>query len=183
MKLIIVHIQGCELFRILLLLKNVFIVEMNSFVLTLHSPEETRKFGVKLGQIALPGDVICLDGDLGAGKTTLTQAIAEGLQVPDECYVTSPSFAIFHEYAGRMPLYHIDFYRLSSVEEVEELGLEEFFYGSGLTVIEWPERAEQLIPSSRLYLNMKVAGEESRRIKCDPGTGEWQERINKITFI
>ena len=103
----------------------------------LTSRADTEKFGILLGMAASPGDVICLDGDLGAGKTTLTQGIAKGLEVPEGCYVTSPSFAILHEYSGRIPLYHMDFYRLTGSAEIEDLGFEEYFYMSGLTVIEW----------------------------------------------
>ena len=108
---------------------------------TLNSLVETEAFGHRLGQLAEAGDVICLDGDLGAGKTAMTQAIARGLGVPASCYVTSPSFAIFHEYPGRLPLYHFDFYRLRGSDDVEDLGFEEFFYLSGCTVIEWSVRA------------------------------------------
>jgi tRNA threonylcarbamoyladenosine biosynthesis protein TsaE len=82
---------------------------------------DTLALGRLLGQSARPGDVICLDGDLGAGKTTLTQAIALGLEVPVNDYVTSPSFAILHEYQGRIPLYHMDFYRLTGAADVQDL--------------------------------------------------------------
>lgn len=150
---------------------------MEKIIIQLGSLKETQQFGIQLGQSALPGDIICLDGDLGAGKTTLTQAIAIGLQVPEECYVTSPTFAIFHEYPGRIPLYHMDFYRLGSVEEVEDLGFEEYFYQKGLTVVEWPDRAKYLIPDSRLYLTIRIKGEEGRSIECDFGTSDWDERI------
>ena len=154
---------------------------MEKFIIHLHSLEETKQFGIQLGISSLPGDVICLDGDLGAGKTTLTQAIAVGLQVPEDCYVTSPTFAIFQEYPGRLPLYHMDFYRLGSVEEVEDLGFEEYFCQSGLTVIEWPDRAEYLIPESRLYLTIRITGEKGRRIECDFGTSDWEKRMREFT--
>ena len=101
---------------------------MDECRIELKSLEEHCCLGRLLGELALPGDVICLDGDLGAGKTTLTQAIARGLDVPNTCYVTSPSFAIFHEYPGRIPLYHMDFYRLQDSLEIVELGFEEYFY-------------------------------------------------------
>ena len=115
---------------------------------------DTERLGFLLGQSAVPGDVICLDGDLGAGKTTLSQAIARGLGVPADCYVTSPSFAMLHEYEGRIPMYHMDFYRLHDEVEVLDLGFDEYFYLAGLTVIEWSRRAEPILPKERLSLEL-----------------------------
>lgn len=137
---------------------------------------DTLAFGRLLGQAARPGDVICLDGDLGAGKTTLTQAIARGLEVPADEYVTSPSFAILHEYQGRMPLYHMDFYRLTDAADIEDLGLDEYLFLSGLAVLEWCERAGDLVPATRLKITMTTLPDESRLLTCDPGVGSWQER-------
>ncbi len=151
---------------------------MNSSAQTmvLKTVADTLAFGRFLGQIAQPGDVICLDGDLGAGKTTLTQAIASGLEVPPEEYVTSPSFAILHEYQGRMPLYHMDFYRLSDASEIADLGLDEYFSLSGLTVLEWCQRASGLVPPSRLSLTLIIGPDDSRLVVCDPDIGSWQGR-------
>lgn len=137
---------------------------------------DTLALGRFLGQSALPGDVICLDGDLGAGKTTLTQAIAEGLGVPAKDYVTSPSFAIFHEYQGRIPLYHMDFYRLTGVADIVDMGLDEYFFLSGLTVLEWAERAGDLVPATRLKINLTIGPDDSRLLTCDLGVGTWKER-------
>ena len=150
---------------------------MSGCVLYLHNLQETSRFARQLAKLSKPGDVICLDGDLGAGKTALTQQIAKGLGVPDSCYVTSPSFAILQEYPGRIPLYHMDFYRLADEIEVEDLGFEEFFYLSGLTVIEWSVRAGSLIPKSRLLLKMTIEHDLTRRVEIDFGNGDWQERI------
>lgn len=145
-------------------------------LIVLKTLDDTLAFGRFLGQLAQPGDVICLDGDLGAGKTTLTQAIAAGLGVPAEEYVTSPSFAIFHEYQGRLPLYHMDFYRLTDAAEVADLGLDEYFSLSGLTVLEWCERAEGLVPATRLKLTLTLESDGARLVSCDFGGGSWQER-------
>lgn len=139
----------------------------------------TEKFARLLARLVLPGDVICLNGDLGAGKTALTQQIARGLEVPESCYVTSPSFAILQEYPGRIPLYHMDFYRLADETEVEDLGFDEYFYLSGLTVIEWSERAVALIPESRLLLTMTIEMDLSRRVDVDFGKGSWGERLSR----
>ena len=148
---------------------------------TLRNLEETSSFGYCLARLAVPGDVICLSGDLGAGKTTFTQEIAKGLEVPASCYVTSPTFAILQEYPGRMPLYHMDFYRLSDETEVEDLGFEEFFYLSGLTVIEWPERAGALVPDFRLLLKLTIEDDLTRKLEIDFGQGSWEERL--VSFL
>lgn len=137
---------------------------MKSVSLTLKSLSETEAFGELLGQNVRAGDIICLDGDLGAGKTTLTQAIARGMQVPEHCYVTSPSFAIMHEYPGRLPLYHMDFYRLEDAGEVEDLGFDEYFYGSGVTVIEWSNRAIEILPDERLCLYIEIKDVDQRNV-------------------
>jgi tRNA threonylcarbamoyladenosine biosynthesis protein TsaE len=152
---------------------------MGMSTIYLKSLVETVRFGEKLGELALPGDMICLEGDLGAGKTTLTQAIARGLRVPDSCYVTSPSFAILHEYPGRIPLYHMDFYRLHDVSEIEDLGFEEYFYLLGLTVIEWPERAGDLLPANRLRLRIENSGECSRSVHY-AYSSLWDERMASL---
>lgn len=153
---------------------------MANCTLYLHDLAETSAFGHHLAKCAKPGDVICLDGDLGAGKTALTQEIAKGLQVPDSCYVTSPTFSILHEYPGTLPLYHMDFYRLADETEVADLGFEEIFYLSGLTVIEWPVRAGSLIPDSRLLLKMTIEDNLTRRVEIDFGTGDWQARLTSF---
>ena len=145
--------------------------------ISLKNLKETTAFGHLLARLALPGDVICLSGDLGAGKTALTQEIAKGLEVPSSCYVTSPTYSILQEYPGRMPLYHMDFYRLSDETEVEDLGFEEFFYLSGLTVIEWSERAGALIPDFRLLLKMTIEDDLARKVEFDFGLGSWEKRL------
>jgi len=155
---------------------------MLSSVVILHDLQETSAFARVLARLALPGDVICLSGDLGAGKTALTQQIAKGLGVPESCYVTSPTFSILQEYPGDIPLYHMDFYRLSDETEVEDLGFEEYFYMSGLTVIEWSERAGALIPGSRLLLKMTILEDLSRKVEIDFGNGCWQERLQNFCY-
>jgi len=153
---------------------------MGTYLITLRTLEETENFGLALGREARPGDVLCLDGDLGAGKTALTQAIARGLEVPADCYVTSPSFAIMHEYPGRLPLYHMDFYRLGDSSEVEELGFEEYFYLAGLTVIEWSRRAEEILPVSRLQLDIALIEDDRRRVTLSFADEQWHTRIRRI---
>ena len=148
-------------------------------MLQLNTLNDTEKLGRLLGNSAEPGDVICLDGDLGAGKTALCQAIARGLQVPENCYVTSPSFAILHEYAGRMPMYHMDFYRLHDAVEVEDLGFEEYFYLQGLTVIEWSGRALEILPGERMSLAITLKNDQTRSVLFQ-ATGRYKEKVQRI---
>jgi len=152
---------------------------MDAIHIQLHTLGDTEKLGRLLGSMAAPGDVICLDGDLGAGKTALSQAIARGLLVPEDCYVTSPSFAILHEYQGRMMMYHMDFYRLQDAAEVEDLGFEEYFYLDGLTVIEWSARAVEVLPEARLRLVI-VQNEDLSRSVTLSGTKKYTEILQQI---
>jgi tRNA threonylcarbamoyladenosine biosynthesis protein TsaE len=150
-----------------------------SIQVELRQQGDTDKLGALLGQSAVPGDVICLDGDLGAGKTTLTQAIARGAGVPEDCYVTSPSFAILHEYQGRLPVYHMDFYRLNNDADVLDLGFDEYFYLAGLTVIEWAKRAETILPQERLSLELQLH-DDMRRTATITATDAYAERLRRL---
>lgn len=112
------------------------------------SPEDTKKLGVELGQNAKPGEVYTLLGDLGVGKTVLTQGIAEGLGIEEA--ICSPTFTIVQVYEeGRMPFYHFDVYRIGDIEEMDEIGYEDYFYGEGLTMIEWANLIEEILPPFR----------------------------------
>ena len=153
---------------------------MNQIIFILDNLETTSVFGINLGKYSNPGDVICLDGDLGAGKTTLTQGIAAGLEVPEDQYVTSPSFAILHEYPGRLPLYHMDFYRLHDYTEIEDLGFDEYFYARGLCVIEWSKRAEEILPQTRLSLFIENVGDETRKVTALFNEQVWNKRLMSI---
>ncbi len=137
----------------------------------------TLALGRYLGEIARPGEVITLAGSLGAGKTTLTQAIGQGLQVPQSCYITSPTFSLLHEYPGRLPLYHLDLYRLNDETEIEDLGLLEYVYGAGLTVIEWPDRLGSLMPEDRLHIELSLLSETARLAEITAHGGAWREKI------
>ncbi len=131
------------------------------------SADETLSLGRALGKHARPGTVLCLFGDLGAGKTKLAQGIAGGLGVPKTYVVTSPTFTFVNEYPGRLPLYHIDLYRISSPEELSDLGFEEYVDGNGVVVIEWAERAGRLLPSRRIDVAITILSETGRRFKFD----------------
>ncbi|MDG4476128.1 tRNA (adenosine(37)-N6)-threonylcarbamoyltransferase complex ATPase subunit type 1 TsaE [Thiovibrio frasassiensis] len=147
--------------------------------LTIPLPDlhTTLALGRYLGKVARPGEVITLGGSLGAGKTTLTQAIGQGLQVPEAYYITSPTFSLLHEYPGRLPLYHLDLYRLSDETEIEEIGLLEYLYGTGLTVIEWPDRLGSLMPEERLHIEITLLNETARLAEITGHGGGWREKI------
>ena len=111
------------------------------------SPEETFRLGEKLGQSAVPGQIICLNGDLGVGKTVFSQGFAKGLGIEEN--VNSPTFTIIQVYdGGRLPLYHFDVYRIGDPEEMYEIGYEDYFFGDGVCLIEWSELIEELIPKN-----------------------------------
>ena len=132
------------------------------------SAAETRALGEKLAARLRPGDVLLLEGDLGAGKSELTRGIAKGLGVAET--VTSPSFTILNVYeSGRYPLYHFDWYRLESSEELYELGMDEFLCGDGIAVVEWPGRCPDAVPEGAVRIRMTAAGENERMIECE----EW----------
>lgn len=135
---------------------------METYIFKVTTLSETQRFGHLLGVQAKPGFVYCLDGDLGAGKTTLTQAIAGGLDLTDGQYISSPSFAILHEYQGTVPLYHMDFYRLYEADDVLALGFDEYFYKKGLTVIEWSKRATEILPQERFTVDISLLADGSR---------------------
>lgn len=153
---------------------------MESIHIYLATIEKTEEFGRALGEVTRPAEIICLDGNLGAGKTTLTKMIARGLSVPPEYYVTSPTFNIFHEYPGRIPLYHMDFYRLGNEEDVLAMGLDEYFYQDGLTIIEWAERASEILPEERLTIQLTSTGLHSREAQCHLHQSTWKERLVDI---
>ena len=131
-----------------------------------NSAAETRALGEKLASRLKTGDVVVLEGELGAGKSELARGIARGLGVTET--VTSPSFTILNVYeSGRCPLYHFDWYRLESEEELYELGMDEYLGGDGIAVVEWAERCPDAVPENVLRIRLEVTGGESRRITID----------------
>ena len=122
-----------------------------------ESPEETQALGEKLGQTLKQGDVIALIGDLGTGKTCLTQGIARGVGIAPDEIVSSPSYILINEYNGTVPIYHIDLYRLENSEEIAELGLSEYVEGDGICIIEWAERMAEVLPDSCIKIHITLA--------------------------
>ncbi len=132
-------------------------------IYTTHSPEETRELAERFAADLKPGDILALNGPLGAGKTCFVQGIARGLGVTER-YITSPTFVLIREYQGRMPLYHIDLYRLASGIEIGMLGLDEYLDGDGITAIEWPEKIGEGLPERTINISFKCLEEMSREI-------------------
>ncbi len=137
----------------------------------INNENDTRDFGLKLAQKLVPGSVVALSGDLGTGKTTLTKYIAEGLGITEN--VTSPTFTIIREYdSGRLPLYHFDVYRVRDEEELFEIGYEDYFFGKGVTVVEWANEIEALIPDNAIRIFIKYGDTENARKYFVKGIGE-----------
>ncbi len=135
-----------------------------------HSPQETRSLGEKLAAHLRTGDVLLLLGDLGAGKSELTRGIAQGLGILTP--VTSPSFTILNVYdEGRVPLYHFDWYRLNSADELYEMGMDEYLGGDGIAVVEWPSQCPEAIPETRLAVELTPLGDTDREIILTPVGG------------
>ena len=142
-----------------------------SVTVTCPSVEATQALAARIARRAMPGTVVALSGDLGAGKTCFIQGLAAGLGV--EGPVTSPTFIMIAEHAGRLPLYHVDLYRTESLEEIHALGLDELLDGGGVTAIEWAEKAEPLLPSRTVRVRIRGAGDEPRTIEIEGAPPGW----------
>jgi tRNA threonylcarbamoyladenosine biosynthesis protein TsaE len=148
-----------------------------------YAPEDTAELGRKLGGLLLAGDLICLIGELGAGKTSFAQGVARGLGV--EGQVRSPSFTLIHEYYGRLPLYHLDLYRLNDPSELEDLGYEEYFYGDGVALVEWADRVREVLPEERLdiYIDRLAEDEDCRKLKLAPRGERYRRLVEELMDV
>ena len=151
---------------------------MKNLKLTTNSPEQTQELGKHIGKLALPGDVFLLVGELGAGKTCITQGIAWGLGIEE--YAMSPSFVIMREHYGRLPLYHIDLYRLDRIEESMELGLDDYLYGRGVCVVEWAEKALSILPENHLMIEISYLSDTGRSFKMGPSGKRYLELAEQL---
>ena len=155
-----------------------------SIILKTKSSAQTVKLGKAIGRLLGPGQVVALIGDLGAGKTTFTKGLSSGLGVKDLSTVRSPSFVLIREYEGRIPVYHFDLYRLDNLDQVEGLGYEEYFYGQGLTIIEWADKIKDLLPEEYLIVELSLADEDktvnSRNIKFIPHGRQYRDIAAKL---
>lgn len=144
------------------------------------SPDDTLKLGTFIGKHLSPGDIIALTGELGSGKTQFTRGLAYGLGVSKNDYITSPSYTIINEYQGKFPLYHFDLYRLDGVEQIRELGYEEYFYGSGVCVIEWGEKFAGYFPFEHMAIEMKSREENIREFRIRGGGDHFIDLIKRV---
>lgn len=146
-------------------------------ILRSDSPARTEALGRVLGRLLGPGQVVGLVGELGAGKTCFARGVARGMGVDPGVRVTSPTFTIVNEYAGRAPLIHVDLYRLSDPEELVEVGLDEYFRGDGVVLVEWFDLFPAEMPLERLQVHMEVTGDETRLMELDARGGPYLELV------
>lgn len=144
-----------------------------------RSSDDTIKIGRRLAKGLRPGDIICLFGQLGSGKTVLTKGIAEGIGFRRQA-VISPTFVIIRQYdEGKLPLYHFDLYRLRSPEDIQALGYEEYFFGEGVSVVEWPDKLRYLMPREYLRIDIEVTSENCRHLRLRPFGRRYEELLKK----
>ncbi len=137
---------------------------MEVLSLTAHSAAETEEYGRTIGSLLKPGSFVALQGDLGGGKTCFTRGVVAAVAPESAHLVASPTYAIMNCYGGNVPVYHFDFYRLTGDDDVIELGFEEYFYGAGVSVVEWSERLTELLPEDHLTISFEYTGEDQRLI-------------------
>ena len=156
---------------------------MDSLTVTTSSPEQTRSLGTHLGRLAGGGEIYLLTGNLGTGKTHLVQGIAFGLGVHE--YACSPSFMIAREYHGRLTLYHLDLYRLDYIEEIVDLGIDQYFSNDAVCAIEWAEKGDGVLPQDNLSVEMEHLGADNRKITFTPRGDHYVKLIDllKDAFI
>jgi tRNA threonylcarbamoyladenosine biosynthesis protein TsaE len=150
---------------------------------TLHvnNLDETGEFGRRVGAALFPGTVVGLVGPLGAGKTQLARAIAEGLGIPNPDVVTSPTFVLIQEYDARLPIYHFDAYRLASEADFADLGAQEYFQGDGVCLVEWVDKVRGVLPQAYLEIRITITGPESRRIELHPHGERYEALAAQLT--
>ena len=151
---------------------------MDNLTILTHSPEQTRDLGAVIGSLAEGGDVYLLSGNLGTGKTCLTQGIAFGLGIKE--YACSPSFMIAREYQGRLTLYHLDLYRLDRIEEIVDLGIDEYFKEDAVCAIEWAEKGAGALPVDSLVIELEHLRDNSRSISFLPRGTRYEELVKQL---
>jgi tRNA threonylcarbamoyladenosine biosynthesis protein TsaE len=147
-------------------------------LITSRSPAETRRLGEALGARLGPGDVVALRGELGAGKTALAQGIGAGLGVTEP--VSSPTFALVHEYAGRLPVWHLDTYRIRSLDELIDLSWQDLLAAGGVILVEWPERIEPALPDERLDVRLEYVDEDTREIRLHARGSRLRRLVDEV---
>ena len=142
--------------------------------------EETQLLGQKIGALISAGTVICLTGDLGSGKTSFVQGLAMGLGVPDDYYITSPTYVLINEYPGRYPLFHVDLYRIEDPVDFEDIGLYEILHGKGVVAVEWADKLSKDFLSEYLSIHFEILNNESRKLTISANILEMSALIERI---
>jgi tRNA threonylcarbamoyladenosine biosynthesis protein TsaE len=153
---------------------------MKKVVIQARSTSETIQLGKQIGGHLQSGDVVALAGELGTGKTHFIKGLAEGVGVGKSDYISSPSFTLINEYTGGIPFYHIDLFRLKSEKEAEELGLEEYFQGGGITAIEWADKIPSLLPEEMLWIHITYTGKNTRSLEIIGKGKRYEAIVNKV---
>lgn len=149
-----------------------------AYELITRTAEKTHMLGITIGKLALPGDIFLLVGGLGTGKTCLTQGIARGLDIEE--YAASPTFIFVRELYGRLPLYHIDLYRLDRIDEIEALGLDDYLYGHGVCVVEWAEKGLSILPAEHLLIEIVYLADTERHFTFKPSGKRYLEFLIQL---
>jgi tRNA threonylcarbamoyladenosine biosynthesis protein TsaE len=161
---------------------NFDIASYTKVLLHTKSTSETIQIGKSIGSLLRPGDVVALEGELGAGKTQFIKGLAEGAGVGKSTYVSSPSFTLINEYPGRVPFYHVDLFRLQQEKEAEELGLEDYFQGGGITAVEWADKIPSLLPKETLLIHIAYTGKYTRSLEITGKGKRFKELLELIKY-
>jgi tRNA threonylcarbamoyladenosine biosynthesis protein TsaE len=155
---------------------------LGKVVFQTKSTSETIRIGKRIGSLLLTGDIVAFVGELGTGKTQFIKGLAAGVGVGNTKYTSSPSFTLINEYRGKTPFYHIDLYRLKAEKEAEELGLEEYLGGEGITAIEWADRIPSLLPRELLWIQIRYTGKQTRSIEIVGKGKRYEELLKSCEF-
>ena len=152
---------------------------MKRLVLKTQKASETFQIGKDIGGSLLPGDVVALTGELGAGKTQLIKGLAKGAGIKYPAYISSPTFTRINEYPGKIPFYHIDLFRLNREEEAKELGLEDYFEGKGITAVEWADKIPSFLPGEMLHIHITYTGKHKRSLELTAKGKHYEELLER----
>ncbi len=155
----------------------------SEYQITTHCADETRRLGKTIGAAVTAGTILALYGDLGSGKTSFVQGLARGLDVPDEYYITSPSYTLINEYPGRLPLFHIDLYRITNSVDIEDIGLYEILDDDGVVAIEWADRMGKDTPPNHLRVQFEIIDDKTRKISIIPQGAQAIEDFKRWNII